>query len=158
LGESTEKCCGRYIDGRELPPTAEALMRSRYTAYVLEKIDYIVESHNPATRSEVDPDGARNWSRAAEWHGLEISATEAGGDSDEEGVVEFVARYEMDGRMIHHRERATFQKINKRWFYLDGEMVKPKPMVREAPKVGRNDPCPCGSGKKHKKCCGRLSA
>ena len=54
-----------------------------------------------------------------------------------------------------HHERAEFSRIDGRWFYIDGEMIKAKPVVREAPKVGRNEPCPCGSGKKYKKCCGR---
>ena len=66
LGPSIEECCGRYIQGKQTPPTPEALMRSRYTAYVLEEIDYIVESHDPETRHEVDPKGAREWSQLAE--------------------------------------------------------------------------------------------
>jgi len=128
-------------------------MRSRYTAYVLGEIDYIVDSHDPATRHEVDANGARQWSREADWEGLTIHEAK-GGEGDDEGVVEFTARYEMQGREIRHRERAEFKRINGRWYYHDGEMVKAKPVVREGPKVGRNDPCPCGSGKKYKKCCG----
>jgi len=154
LGPSTEECCGRYINGEESAPTPEALMRSRYAAYTLENIDYVVATHDPATRDEVDPDGARSWSREAEWEGLTVHEVTGGAD-DEEGTVEFTARYTMEGREVRHRELATFVKLQGKWFYHDGDMVKAKPMVREGPKVGRNDPCPCGSGKKFKKCCGR---
>jgi SEC-C motif-containing protein len=128
-------------------------MRSRYTAYVLEDIDYILKTHDPATVAEVDRDGARAWSREAEWQGLEVHHAR-GGEDDDDGEVEFTANYAIDGRDVKHREHATFKRIRGRWFYHDGDIVKPKPMVREGPKVGRNDPCTCGSGKKYKKCCG----
>ena len=143
------------MSGKEKAPTAEALMRSRYAAYVLGKIDYIASSHDPDKRHEMDAEGAEQWSQAAEWLGLEITETDKGGPDDEEGTVEFVAKYEMQGRVVNHHERAYFKKINGRWFYHDGDMIKPKPVVREGPKLGRNDPCSCGSGKKYKKCCGR---
>ncbi len=129
-------------------------MRSRYTAYVLGEIDYVVASHHPDTRDEVDDKSAREWSKAASWEGLTVHEAK-GGEGDEEGVVEFTARYLMQGRLVRHRERAQFKKHGGRWFYFDGDMVKAKPVVREGRKVGRNDDCPCGSGKKYKKCCGR---
>ncbi|RLB53094.1 MAG: hypothetical protein DRI90_21535 [Deltaproteobacteria bacterium] len=154
LGPSTEECCGRYITGGETAPTPEALMRSRYAAYTLEEIDYVVATHDPATRDEVDPDGAHAWSKEAEWEGLSVHEIE-GGAEDDEGIVEFTARYQMQGKLVRHRERAKFVKLEGKWFYHDGDMVKAKPMVREGPKIGRNEPCPCGSGKKYKKCCGR---
>jgi SEC-C motif-containing protein len=69
-------------------------------------------------------------------------------------VVEFIAKYAIDGNDFKHHERATFRRIDGDWFYMDGDMVKPKPVVRDKPKVGRNEPCPCGSGKKYKKCHG----
>jgi uncharacterized protein YchJ len=93
------------------------------------------------------PGGAATWAREAQWHGLEIVATEAGGPDDETGTVEFIARYSAKGAPVAHHERSTFKKIDGRWFYMDGDMVKPRPVVRDAPRVGRNDPCPCGSGK-----------
>ena len=155
LEPSTEECCGRYVTGGEKAPTAEALMRSRYAAYVLGELDYVMGSHDPDTIDGVDRDGAADWSKQAEWETLIIHETDKGGPDDDEGVVEFTARYDMDGREINHRERAVFKKINGSWMYHDGEMVKAKPMVRDTPKVGRNEPCPCGSGKKYKKCCGK---
>jgi SEC-C motif domain protein len=155
LEPSTEKCCGRYIHGGQKPPTAEALMRSRYSAYVLGEIDYIVATHDPERRHEVDPTGAREWSKDSEWEGLTIHRVERGGVEDQDGVVEFTARYVRDGHLVPHREHATFRRVDGDWFYVDGDILKPKPVVREGRKVGRNEVCPCGSGKKYKKCHGR---
>jgi SEC-C motif domain protein len=129
-------------------------MRSRYTAYATQNVDYVLATHDPNSRDEVDPEGAATWSREADWQGLEIVATEAGGPADDAGVVEFIARYAAKGTPVAHHERSTFKKIDGRWFYMDGQMVKARPLVREAPKTGRNEPCPCGSGKKYKKCHG----
>ncbi len=79
---------------------------------------------------------------------------EKGGVADEEGVVEFIASYTMDKLKDQHRERAKFKKKDGVWLYEDGDIV-PTTIVRSGPKVGRNDPCPCGSGKKYKHCCGK---
>ena len=79
--------------------------------------------------------------------------TEAGGPDDQEGVVEFIARYRTGGSAHAHHERSRFRRVDGRWYFVDGQMVKPTP-VRAAPTVGRNAPCPCGSGKKYKRCHG----
>jgi len=153
-GASFETCCGPYLKGERPAPTAEALMRSRYTAYTVQEIDYVLGTHDPASRDEVDREGAATWAREADWQGLEIVATEAGGEADDAGVVEFIARYAAKGAAVAHHERSTFKRIDGRWYERDRAMVRPKPVVREGAKVGRNDPCPCGSGKKYKKCHG----
>jgi SEC-C motif-containing protein len=153
-GESLETCCGPLIAGKALPETAEALMRSRYTAYATGNVDYILSSHDPATVGEVDRNNTEAWSKSAEWLGLEITKTEAGEAADQEGVVEFVARYKIRGVAIDHRERAIFKKHGPRWVFVDGVELKGPPVRNEGPKAGRNDPCPCGSGKKYKKCHG----
>ena len=129
-------------------------MRSRYTAYTTQEIDYIVDTHDPSVTGDVDRDATLEWAQKSEWLGLEIVDTEAGGKDDEEGAVEFIARYSVDGKEAFHHERSRFRRHEGNWVYLDSGMVKPKPIVREEPKVGRNEPCPCGSGKKYKKCCG----
>jgi len=154
-GESLETCCGPYLSGEKLPPTAEALMRSRYTAYAQGNVDYIIDTHDPERSGEVDRSSTETWSRKSEWLGLEILGTEAGTEDDEEGVVEFVARYKLKGVTVDHRERAEFRRIKGRWFFMDGHEIAPPPARKLTPDVGRNDPCPCGSGKKYKKCCGR---
>ena len=129
-------------------------MRSRYAAYTLQEIDYIVATHDPATVSEVDRDSTAQWAKEATWLGLEIVSTRDGGAGDDTGEVEFIARYRVEaGEAVHH-ERSSFRRIDGKWFYVTGDMVKAKPVVRAAPKVGRNEPCPCGSGAKYKKCHG----
>ena len=150
-----DQCCGRYLSGEAKPDTAEALMRSRYTAYAVQNIDYVLATHDPDTVGEVDRESALRWSQDSDWLGLEIRATDKGGPEDGEGTVEFVARYRADDREVSHHEHSTFRRIEGDWYYIDGDIVKPKPVVREGPKIGRNEPCPCGSGKKYKKCHGR---
>jgi SEC-C motif-containing protein len=129
-------------------------MRSRYAAYALGKIDYILDTHDPDTVKEVDRDNTEQWSKNSTWLGLEILSTDKGQPADSEGTVEFVARYKLKGVTIAHRERAKFRKHDGRWLFVDGEEVKAPTVRRQGPVVGRNDPCPCGSGKKYKKCCG----
>jgi SEC-C motif-containing protein len=150
-----DACCGPILEGKRAAKTAEALMRSRYTAYVEKQVAYIVDSHDPETRDEVDPKDVRNWAERANWQELKILSTQAGGESDENGEVEFIARFtdERDREHSHH-ERSTFVKRDGRWYYVDGVTPRTPPVTREAPKVGRNDACPCGSGKKYKKCHG----
>ena len=77
-----------------------------------------------------------------------------GGESDEEGIVEFEATYSQHHTRDVHHETAYFKKVNGDWMYSYGAMT-PTTVVRETPKVGRNEPCPCGSGKKYKNCCGK---
>src|SRR5262249_13650046 len=120
-GSPEAACCGRYHRG-ELAPTALALMRSRYTAYVHGEIDYLVATHDASTRSSVDREGIARWSRETEWQGLEIIATEAGTEHDEAGVVEFIARGVTAGRPFAMRERSRFRRIDGAWFYLDGKV------------------------------------
>ena len=149
-----QDCCGHYIDSSENAPTAEALMRSRYTAYTLANIDYITETHDPDTRGNHNPDEARTWAEDSEWLGLEILSAEQGGPDDSEGAVEFVARYRADDAEHEHRERSVFVKRDGAWYFVGGKILGLRPVRLEGPKVGRNEPCPCGSGKKFKKCCG----
>lgn len=148
-----DECCFPFLSKKQKPSTAEALMRSRYSAFVTGEAEYILETHDPATRSEVDVDDIASWSESAYWEGLNIVATEAGSASDESGKVEFVAHYTMGNKEQHHHELAEFNKKNGEWFFTDGAMVNGT-IKRSKPKVGRNDPCICGSGKKYKKCCG----
>ena len=148
-------CCGPVIAGTQPATTAEMLMRARYSAYVTGAIAFLRDSLASDVRDEFDPDGAEQWSKLATWQGLDILRTEGGGPEDSTGVVEFVARYTAQDEAVEHREIATFRREGGRWYFVDGETPKETPFVRQAPKVGANAPCPCGSGKKYKKCCGR---
>jgi SEC-C motif-containing protein len=138
-GESLELCCGRYLDG-EAAPTAEALMRSRYSAYVLDKHNYLMNTwHSDSRPDEIG-------GTALQWIGLEIVQTEQGEVTDSEGVVEFIASYvtASKGKRLH--ETSRFVRENGLWFYVDGQCCLTD--------IGRNDQCPCRSGKKFKRCCG----
>ncbi|WP_279355603.1 YchJ family protein [Fundidesulfovibrio agrisoli] len=154
-GQPYGECCAPIVSGDLAAPTALALMRSRYTAYALGHIDYLKTSLDPRWQASFDEQSTREWSEKATWKGLEIIGCKEGGPDDEEGEVEFTATFEMDGEEQHLRERAKFRKRAGQWRYIDGRVKSAQePVVSEGPKVGRNDPCPCGSGKKYKKCCG----
>ena len=148
------QCCEPYIKGVVNAPTAEALMRSRYTAYVEHAIDYIVDTCTHGEKDKIDVKQTKDWSERSTWLGLKIISTEKGGVDDLEGTVEFEASYEMGGHKDVHHEKAQFKKKDDRWLYDEGNVV-PKTIIRSGPKVGRNEPCPCGSGKKNKHCCAK---
>ena len=153
-GQPYSDCCEPFVSGVAVAPSAEALMRSRYSAYVEHAVDYLGETLHPAHRSDWDREATRRWAEAAQWLGLEIVSTEAGQPGDAEGWVEFVATFNEKGGQRRHHERSRFRFDEGRWYYIDGGLPKPQTQRHEGPKVGRNDPCPCGSGKKYKKCCG----
>jgi SEC-C motif-containing protein len=154
-GLSYTECCEPYIAGTKKPPTAEALMRSRYTAYAEHAVDYIIDTCiTDEEKRNIDVKETRSWSEKSTWLGLKILSVIKGGSADSEGTVEFEASYERDGLKDIHHEKARFKKQNGDWLYEDGDIV-PKTVVRSVPKVGRNEPCPCGSGKKYKFCHGR---
>ncbi len=150
-----DECCGPYLNGSRKAPTAEALMRARYTAFTRADIDYIRRTRHERSRDDFDEAAILKWARDSEWLALEILKITNGAQDDETGEVEFSARYIQDGEEQDHRERAIFQKEEDEWFFLDGDALTPETYVREQPKVGRNEPCPCGSGKKYKKCCSK---
>lgn len=150
---SYAECCEPVIKGEKAAETAGQLMRSRYTAYVKSEIDYLSTSLHPDQRKDFDPKSARDWAEGAEWDKIEIIRTKNGGPDDVEGEVEFIATFKQKGNMMKHHELASFRKEEGNWYFVDGKAATQQQYVRSAPKVGRNDPCSCGSGKKHKKCC-----
>ncbi|SNR92422.1 SEC-C motif-containing protein [Humidesulfovibrio mexicanus] len=148
-----KQCCQPIIAGQPAP-TAEALMRARYSAYVVGDIDFLTTSLAPEERHDFEPEQAKAWSENSKWIGLTIHAVKGGGPDDQVGLVDFTASYEYQGARQDHRELASFKRIDGVWHYTDGRMRTHDPITR-GPKTGRNDPCPCGSGKKFKKCCGK---
>lgn len=110
-------CCARYHAGPLYlrAPTAEALMRSRYAAYVLDRIDYLLATWHPSTRPaaiEANPPGLK-------WLGLEVRRHTMI-DADH-ASVEFVARSKLGGRAQRLHELSRFVRVDGRWFYVDGE-------------------------------------
>lgn len=127
----------------------EKLMRSRYSAHVKGLVDFVVNTYHPSCGAEQHRDAIAQ-SVNSDWLMLEVIASSADQDG-KQGFVEFKAHYNEEGKQYCLHEKSRFLTEEKEgqtlWYYLDGEYPK-------AAKVGRNDPCPCGSGKKHKKCCG----
>ncbi|MBI5380664.1 MAG: YchJ family protein [Opitutae bacterium] len=152
-GLAYEACCGPIVAGAPAP-TAEALMRSRYTAYVRHDCDHLERSLTAEQRKDFSREDSRRWAESSEWLGLKILRTEQGGATDTEGLVEFAARFRLEGKEHEHVETAKFTREDGRWAYAGQVPAVGHTVRREAPKIGRNDPCPCGSGKKYKKCCG----
>jgi SEC-C motif-containing protein len=146
-------CCKPYLEAGKAPPTAEALMRSRYTAFAQGDVDYLEATLAPGTRDDFDRKAITHWARQSQWLGLEVLSTEDGQEGDETGYVEFIANFSLDGERYAHRERSLFSKVDGRWYFQEEANRKNQPIVKGA-QPGRNDPCPCGSGKKYKKCCG----
>ena len=145
-GKLYSNCCKPYIKGKENAPTPEALMRSRYAAYVMHEIDYILDTCKD--KENIVRSSVENWSNNSTWLGLEIIS------SDETGTVEFKAVYEQGKLKNIHHEIATFEKKDERWLYVSGKVFG-VPVIRAGIRQGRNEYCACGSGKKHKHCCGR---
>lgn len=109
-------CCARYVEGAEPAPTAEALMRSRYTAYTLLKEDYLLATWHPSARpaslglqAEVP----------TKWLGLEVKRHEQ--QDAGHAIVEFVARYKVHGRAHRLHEISRFVREEGRWLYVDGD-------------------------------------
>jgi SEC-C motif domain protein len=110
-------CCGRYLDDGLFPDTAEALMRSRYVAYVQERADYLLRTWHPSTRP-----AALDFEREpVRWLGLQVRRVAAGRPEDTQGIVEFVARYKVGGRAHRLHEISRFVREDGRWLYRDAE-------------------------------------
>ncbi|MAV75342.1 MAG: hypothetical protein CL691_01800 [Cellvibrionales bacterium] len=145
---SFEDCCQMIINDLRLAKTAEQVMRARYSAYVTGEIDFLHDSLHPDNRGEFDFDSTQQWAESSHWHSLNIIGLKAGTEQDKTGSVDFIAHY-TDADEVDHRhcERSQFKRAESSWFFCDGQTIAPE-------KIGRNDPCSCGSGKKYKKCCG----
>jgi len=112
-GKHYNACCGIYHAG-VAAPTAEALMRSRYTAYVLGLEDYLLQTWHPDTR----PDALHlSQDKAIKWIGLQVRHTET---HESTATVDFVARYKIAGKAERLRELSQFVLLESRWFYLSG--------------------------------------
>ena len=110
-------CCGRYHAG-EPAPTAQALMRSRYSAYVLGLEAYLRATWHATTRPDAQ---TPLFDPATRWLGLEIRDCAA--DDSDGAYVEFVARYKVGGRAHRLHENSRFAREDGRWYYVDGEFV-----------------------------------
>ncbi|MBX2830815.1 MAG: YchJ family protein [Rhodospirillales bacterium] len=157
------KCCDKYHSGNATAETAEKLMRSRYSAFVVRDGAYL-----SATLAEEKRSGFNSQSIQQDqtcWSGLEIVSHIGGGLLDQTGKVEFIARFVENGEIYQLHEQSNFERRGGKWYYVDGifptenEKIDENASIQNGmnidklAKIGRNDPCPCGSGKKFKKCC-----
>ncbi|MEK7990789.1 MAG: YchJ family protein [Thiotrichaceae bacterium] len=111
------QCCAPYHQGNKKPTTAEALMRSRYTAFVFELKDYLLVTWHSSTRPkqlQFEPNTI--------WLGLKVKACEAGLQDDNQGMVSFVARYKIQGKAHRLIENSRFIKQQEQWFYVDADV------------------------------------
>lgn len=152
-GLKSEDCCAPLHAGKPAP-TALALMRARYAAYVTGNIDYVEATCTPELRAEFNRLDAERYSEEAEWQGLKILRVVGGEADDQTGQVEFMTQYKHQGQPLTQYELAGFTRIDGQWLYSSYELNPKKTPVVNVDKIGRNDPCPCGSEKKYKKCCG----
>lgn len=122
-------------------------MRSRYTAYAIGNVPYIISTCHPSIVKKQDAVAIARWCDNAEFMRLQIMETKAGGAADEDGIVRFIAWVKEKGKLEPIHEKSTFKRHEGLWTYLSGQQLSVK-------MPGPNDPCPCGSGLKYKKCCG----
>lgn len=142
-GLAFSACCEPFISGRQHAPTPGKLMRSRYTAYVKRDVDYLITTWHPDCHAEEWRNAIIASVKDTQWLKLTLIEESIGKNADE-GFVEFFAHF-TDGstqRGTMH-ERSRFLRQEQHWYYIDGTQ----------PSLGRNAVCPCGSGKKYKKCC-----
>jgi len=148
-GKTFTECCEPVHQASTHAATAEQLMRSRYSAFVVDNLDYLLQSWHPSTRPvSINPNEP-----GLCWQQLEIISTHGGQTNDEQGEVEFIAHYMLNGQAQQLHERSRFVRVDKQWTYLDG--YSPALSSNPGKKPGRNTPCHCGSGKKYKHCCMR---
>lgn len=144
-------CCAPLHLGKSKASTAEALMRSRYSAYAKHNADYLNRTHHPSTLDEELKANLKDSFERCEWTGLKITGRKAGTANDNEGFVRFEASFTQENKPYLLKEYSRFVKENGCWFYIDGQGgIEPVKVTLP----GRNDPCWCGSGKKFKKCHG----
>ena len=118
-GKSFKDCCQAYIEQTSEAPTAEALMRSRYTAFVLLNEEYLRYSWHPDNCPE-----KIHLNKTTKWLGLRIKKIVGGSMNEKNAKVEFVARSKIDGKASRLHENSRFTRFNNRWVYLDGEITR----------------------------------
>ena len=148
-GQLFEACCEPLLAGKKPAATAEQLMRARFTAHVAHDFKFIHDTHRPTAGK---PYVAEEGDPAVVWTKLEVHAHETT-DNPDKAFVDFTAHGTEGGQEKILPEKAEFLRINGVWLYNREFRLGPAPFQSAAPKIGRNDPCPCGSGKKYKHCC-----
>lgn len=156
-GEIFAKCCKEIVAGNKIAETPLALMRSRYTAHACKNMPHIIRTMRGKALKLFDEEKTHEeWFEQSVWQKLEIIDAPEVNKHSKEGIVEFKAYSVFKGveQVLH--ERSKFMKLNNQWYYVAGQNKQAH--ISSSKKVGRNDDCPCGSGKKYKKCCATTQA
>lgn len=148
-GKTYAKCCGLFIDNHKAPETPEQLMRSRYTAYTLAQTNYISKTMREKALVGFDEFQSKQWAQKVIWIGLTVKQSTM--ETPDKGYVEFIAHWIEKNHFCTMHERSEFHRMNNQWFYVDGVNLMTS-LKKNQIKIGRNSPCPCGSGKKFKNC------
>ena len=119
-GKTYDRCCGPFIEGAQAPATAEQLMRSRFSAYALGKVDYLIATRCAEKRGGEDREELAQYCKAVRCVGLKIAGREKGGPGDSEGIVTFHASLQANGKRSLHIETSSFAREDGRWVYVDG--------------------------------------
>ena len=141
-------CCEPVLKGARVAETAEELMRARFTAHVIGDYEFLHHTYEGTAGTKYVPEQGE---AAETWTKLVVNSHTPGRTSDQ-AFVDFSAHFTQDGAAGVLHEKAEFARQEGKWIYTRAVRIGPAP-VAAAPKVGRNDPCPCGSGKKYKHCC-----
>jgi SEC-C motif domain protein len=148
-GRSFGDCCEPVLAGKRLPATAEELMRARFTAHVVHDFAFLHRTYRPTSRQ---PFVEEKGTPATQWTRLVVHHHDLGATPDL-AYVDFSAYGTEEGRELVLHEKAEFARQDGAWIYTRSVREGPAPFKAAAPKPGRNEPCPCGSGKKYKQCC-----
>ncbi len=123
-GRSFATCCEPIINGKSDAVTAQELMRSRYTAFTMANVDYLMCSHHSTTRPDKERKSIEKWAKSVKWMGLTVLKTQSGEANDEVGYVEFKAFFMENGKPEQIHETSLFQRENGKWVYVSGVMGK----------------------------------
>jgi SEC-C motif-containing protein len=143
---SFEQCCGPVLSGKQLPINAEALMRSRFSAYVLEDYDYILATYGPEQRQTLSVADLEQSAIGTKWLKLVVHGSSL---NDLNAKVEFSGYYQAEQQFHVMYETSDFIFEKEQWYYTTGSIHKDSGFYIQQ----RNDLCLCNSGKKYKKCC-----
>lgn len=158
--QNYSQCCALIHQNPQQTPSAEKLMRSRFSAFVLEDVDFIIDTYHSSCQASLSAQEIAQATKA-KWLKLEIVSTHQNSTQENsESYVEFKAWFNEDNQLqlLHEKSRFVKEEINGQlcWRYIDGEHIESTNTLEEkqqSTKINRNAPCPCNSGKKYKKCC-----
>ena len=149
-GSNYQECCEAIVSGDKLASNPISLVRARYTAFVMKKLDFVDKTHAPEIRDDFNRAEAESLADQCKWHSLHIHDSRAVNSDTSE--VDFVVRLWKDEKIIPRGSTSTFRLDNDRWLLVSSKSSQHLAHMKTL-NIGRNDPCLCNSQKKFKKCC-----